>query len=219
ITSLSLGDLTGNGQQDLLVGSSYYTLSGYDAQGQVLFGHVGEPVFQHVLVSDLDGDQQPEAVASNGSHLIVLDVQRTKIVPQTYIKGMNLPRCTGVRFQFDTGDRIRTLQVTDGNRDQKRRILVGSDSGFVYCFDQRGQLLHLRGMGDAVVALAVGRQADGRPLIAVSQQNGLVTVLDASFTPLGHGRFRGPVRWLGVRPDGILCVTRNSIGVLSGEFR
>ncbi|MEO1995556.1 MAG: hypothetical protein ABGZ17_09800, partial [Planctomycetaceae bacterium] len=46
ITSLSLGDLTGNGQQDLLVGSSYYTLSGYDAQGQVLFGHVGEPVFQ-----------------------------------------------------------------------------------------------------------------------------------------------------------------------------
>ena len=45
ILSMAAGDLSGNGVPDLLIGTSYYTLSAYDAQGRILFGYTGEPQF------------------------------------------------------------------------------------------------------------------------------------------------------------------------------
>jgi outer membrane protein assembly factor BamB len=216
ILSMASGDLSGNGAKDLLIGTSYYTLNAYNAQGQVLFGHTGEARFQHVIISDLDGDLQPEAVVANGTRLVILEVQRDKLKPNAYVKGMNLPRATASRLEFDTGDQINVLQVDDVNGDMKPEIFAGTESGYVYCFDGDGKLLHMRNTGGAIRALAVGRNMQGTSIVAAAIEDRRVVVLNAALNPIGEAKFKRPVRWLGVRADGLLCITPQSIGMISG---
>jgi len=217
ILSLAAGALSGNGEKDLVIGTSYYTLSAYNARGQVLFAYTGEPRFQHVLVNDLDADQQPEVIAANANRLVVLDVQRDRLQPRTYVKGMNLPRASSVRFQFDAGDEVNSVMVVDSNTDTSPAIIAGTESGYVYCFDAHGKLLHLRNAGDAIRALASGQDADGRSIIVAALSNHpVVVVMDVTLKPIGRAIFKHPVRWISVRTDGVLCVTPKSVGIITG---
>ena len=214
ILSLAAGDLNGKGSKDLLIGSSYYTLSGYNARGKALFSYTGEPRFQHVLAADLDGDHRSEAIAANGTQIVVLDVQSDRLKPQTYVKGMNLPRGSKVRFQFDAGDEINSLICVDLNSNSNPEIIAGAESGYVYRFDARGEL-QLRNAGGAIHALAAGRTGAGRFIIAAAlADQPHVVLMDSNLKPLGRAKFKHPVRWLSVRTDGVLCVTPQSMGMI-----
>ncbi|MCP4786361.1 MAG: PQQ-binding-like beta-propeller repeat protein [Fuerstiella sp.] len=219
VLSLAAGDLSGDGGNDLLVGTSYYTLSAYNSQGQVLFGYTGEPQFQQVVVRDLDGDQQPEAIAANATKLVGLDLQRDRLIPRSYVKGGNLPRATEPRFVFDAGDQIHGLLVEDLNSDERPEVLVGAESGYLYCFDGRGKLLHLRNLDAAVGYLAAGPNKHGKQIITASLADGRVVLLDARLEPIGETRLKLPALRLTVGGEGVLCVTPESVGIISGTDR
>ncbi len=208
--SLALGDLSGNGADDLLIGTSYYTLNAYDAQGRILFAHSAEPMFQRVIVADLDGDRRSEAVAANVNNITVLDVDRTKLKPVEYRKGMNPPRAArSVRFRFDAGDPVHALAVSGLDNNRERTIVAGAESGFIFQLDRHGKPKRLVDVGDAVLCLAT----DDEQIVA-GLRNGEVRAFDQKLSVRGVGRLSHEIKAISLDRHGILCVTKRSIGWL-----
>lgn len=211
--SLALGDLSGDGTDELLIGTSYYTLNAYNALGKILFAHTAEPMFQRVLAADLDGDRRAEAVAANVNNITVLDVDRAKLKPVAYRKGMNPPRAArSVRFRFDAGDPVHALAVSSPDNNGERTIIAGAESGFIFQLSRHGKPQRFVDVGDAVLCLATDDER-----IAAGLRNGEIRAFDRNLSVQGVGRLDHEVKTISLNQRGVVGVTKRSIGWLGWD--
>jgi outer membrane protein assembly factor BamB len=128
ISSPALGDIDGDGEMEIVIGSNANTLYVFDGQGRVKYTHTaGKFIESSPALGDIDGDGEVEiAVGSHDFKLYVL-----KAVP-------GQPRL-GVEWTFTPTQAANIFfsspTLADIDDDGQLELLVGNNNGELYAFD------------------------------------------------------------------------------------
>jgi outer membrane protein assembly factor BamB len=168
-TAACVADLDGDGDQEAILGTSYYWWTAVDGTGQQVWRYRtrGGPGCNVVAAADFDGDGKQEAVFG-GEDTLVQAVSPT---------GKPL-------WQFNTGDEVTALVCADLTGDGKPEVVASSLSFNVYALDGKGELVCRTDLGAPVVQLA---KLSGNRVVAACG-DGTVSVLDGKGSIVARGK-------------------------------
>ena len=230
VTIVRTADITGDGKPEILVGCDNWRTYAISADGKKVLWHyeVVHPT-RAVTVFDIDGDGKPEIMCGTKYYtMTVLDTQgRSKWT------GRFGPGCRAIEAvrgedgkhrvaagsddgriyfftakggkiaEFNTGDEVRVLAVTDDGKAQT--VWAGSFNGYVYSFTADGKLRRFTAVPGEVTALKP--LADGTVLAGTSE--GAVVRIDRGGAIVGHAKLGGAVSSLTVLDGRFGVTTRN----------
>ena len=167
-TAACVADLDGDGQQEAVLGTSYYWWTAVDQAGKQLWRYRtrGGPGSNVIAAADLDGDGKQEALFGGEDTLIQAANSAGKPL-----------------WQFNAGDEVTGLLCQDLDGDGTPEVVASSLSFNVYALDGKGQVVWRTDLGAPVSHLA----ALPGPALAVACADGTVAVLDAKGTVVARG--------------------------------
>ena len=224
VNCLAVADLRGDGTKQIVAGCSNSQISAFDLGLERLWNRDGVyHGVRRIAVSDLDGDGRNEVLAADhyGSVHIIRADGTSKVSAYSELGdvcfdvgdlgGEGRPALvngssTGVLtayeypvkalFSFNNhGYAVRQVICLDLDGDGRDEVLVASDTGFLYALDGKGECKWQRGLGSAVLDVAVGKRAQGLFLVT-GQRDGAVRILDHGGTVLAASAVGSAVRSL-----------------------
>ncbi len=159
--SVTVGDLNGDGSEELLFGSKNDTLYAINMDGSLVFKRgMGADILATPAVADLNGDGSPEIVLGTmNSQLHVLTAQGEKYSPFPIILG---------------GSIVADAALADLDGDGSVDVVVGASDGLLYALSaETGESL-------PGFPLATGGAIWSSPVIADLDQNGQKEVIVGS---------------------------------------
>jgi len=189
VNDMASVDMTGNGVDEILAVTEWWTWHCIDASGQGLWKHWAvrpnyAPGANVVRAGDVDGDGTPEMiVGSIDTCVYCFDNDGERV------------------WEFFTGEEIAALALVDTNGSGRPEIIAGSMNGYVYALDGQGKLLWQVNLGDEVnslTALSDGLDVrivagtDGRQAFVLGRRGDVQSVVDT----------HRPVRQVAAETDG-----------------
>ncbi len=165
VTSLFPADLTGDGNDAVIVGTESWRYYAIDSQGSEIW-HV-ESVRKSTVgaAGDLDGDGRDEVVAGTEYHSWpVYDEDGTRLFSYA-------PR---------TGPGTNDVVVDDLDGDGTPEIAFAGRDSFVHVIDAQGELLFKFGTGDEVTSLTTVSAPDGGRLLVAGSRSFNLYAFDAA---------------------------------------
>jgi outer membrane protein assembly factor BamB len=165
VNDLTAADMTGDGRDEILSVTEWWTWHCIDAAGKGLWPvwsirpHYA-PGANVVRAADVNGDGVPEMVCGAiDSCVYAFDK-------------------TGKRlWEFFSGEEISALECVDLDGDGVAEIVAGSMNGYVYALDGRGQEIWHCGLGEEVNSLVVLQGSQGTRIVA-GTDGPLVSIID-----------------------------------------
>jgi hypothetical protein len=242
VSNVAIGDLEGDGQPDVIIGTRNGNLLRYNAklEKQWAFNRIEHGTYRMRLI-DLDKDGALEIVAGNRYGSVEVVTARGLEAPGTYselgdvvfgvgdldgdgkyeiVNGSSTGALTCTRWRdkvlwsFNNyGYGVTDLRIADYDKDGKLETAVASETGYVYLLGPDGTARATRQLSSAVLSLAVvGSGSQTR--LAAGCRDGRVFILDGKLQPVLSAQTSGPVTWLSAlnRADG-----KQSLIVAGGE--
>ena len=195
--SLVIGDVEGNGKQEILVGTEYHTSNMLEADGSVRWTVRGGPCFNVLALTDLNGDGVKESVygAMDGNVYAVDsisgktlwtanlgdDVRHGLVVGRTgFAAGSesgNVALLSGggeKRWRRDLNAAVTGLVLLESGEEEL--IVAGTSDGWIVLLSLKGEILGSHLVDGGVTALAGLDLADG-PGLLVGTDTNAVTAL------------------------------------------
>ncbi len=195
--SLVIGDVEGNGKQEVLVGTEYHTSNMLEADGSVRWTVRGGPCFTALALTDLNGDGVKESVygAMDGSVCAVdsisgktmwkanlgddvrygVVVKRDSLVAGSESGNVALLSAEGGRrWRRDLNAAVTGLVLLDDGEEEV--IAAGTSGGWIVLLSLRGEIVGNHRLDGGISALAALDPADG-PGLLVGTDTNAVTAL------------------------------------------
>ena len=129
LTCLAVGDLEGDGQADIVVGSKNHAVYALDSSGALKWQFAARARVNALCVADLDGDGKQEVAVGSDNDLCVLEEGAKK---RWSFKG---PIVNGL------APRVTCLCAADLDNDGKLDLVAGSKNYHYYAFNRAGRML------------------------------------------------------------------------------
>ncbi len=163
----TVADITGNGEDEVIVGSDIGTLSVISSEGNLLWDiHLEAPIRSSPLVYDIDGDEIPEVIfGCTDGYLYVLDAKgkikwkykaksaiesKAAVYNGDYLKIVfgskdgtiySLKADGTLEWTFETGNEIKAQPVAaDLDQDGETEIIIGSLDNNLYALNNKGHV-------------------------------------------------------------------------------
>lgn len=226
VNCLFIGDLNGDGKQEVVAGCTNSQISAFDGTLNRLWNHGGiYHGVRKVAVADLDGDGKREVLAADHYGSVAIISANGRSISRAYselgdvafdvgdINGDGRPELvngsgTGTLTAFaypvaplwsfnNYGYAAREVLLLDVDGDGKAETLVASDTGYLYALDGAGRPKWQTDLHSPVLALARGKVLRGsNEGIAVGLRDGSVLVLNPQGAVVAGGRMGSPVKLL-----------------------
>ncbi len=169
--TLVIGDVEGDGKQEILVGAEYYTSNLLESDGRIRWTVNGGPCFSALALADLNGDGVKEAIyGAMDGNVYAVDSISGKIL-----------------WTANLGDDVRH-GVTVGGKG----FAAGSESGHVALLNGRGKKRWRRDLDGGVTGMVL-LEAAGEKMIAAGTSDGWVVFLSIDGEVLGSHRMAAGV--------------------------
>lgn len=226
VSNVAIGDLEGDGQLDVLIGTRNGNILRYNTklQRQWAFNQVEHGTLRMKLI-DLDKDGTQEIVAANRYGSVEVVTAKGLAAPGTYselgdvvfdvgdldadgkyeiVNGSSTGALTCTRWgdkplwSFNNyGYGATEVRIADYDRDGQPEVAVASETGYVYLLGPDGTTKASRELSSAVLSLtALGSGTEA--CLAAGCRDGRVFVLDGRLRPLQSLQTPGPVTRLAV---------------------
>jgi hypothetical protein len=219
LISSAFADLNGDGNRELLIGSENFRMHAFTPDYRVLWSFRSKRgTIDRIHSADITGDGADEVlIGSSDGHIYAVKTCIEEMVPTSYHPRDAALTPIDILFEHDTGGDVLAIATGDLDDDGSRKILVGSDSFFLYRFGADGTREAMLNAGDMVRHLVVFEGAPAPYRIAAGLANGRVLLLDAGLAPSAVADIGSEI--LGIRYDpetNLLHVAgRSSFGVFS----
>jgi len=154
-------DINGDGKPEVAAGTASWEVFAFSAEGKKLWDYVFYAHAATVLAAaDFDGDRREEIVCGNAYYCCdVVDDNG---------KGL-------LRGQGNIGPEQSAAAAADVDDDGKPEVILGTDGGWVHCFDGDGKMLWEANLGDRVTRiLPLDVDGDGKPELRCSAESAYV---------------------------------------------
>ncbi|MCC7572350.1 MAG: VCBS repeat-containing protein [Candidatus Methanofastidiosum sp.] len=132
-TSLFVYDLNKDGKDEILVSSTDGRLRAFDLSGFEKWSYVADGVLYSIYVEDIDGDGLADVIIGTG-----------EINQQTFRfssgKVIVLNHFGRIKWDYETTSAVKSIYVTDFDKDGKLDVLASSDDGVLYALTNMGTL-------------------------------------------------------------------------------
>ncbi len=169
--TLVIGDVEGDGKQEILVGAEYYTSNLLEADGGIRWTVRGGPCFTALALVDLNGDGVKESVygAMDGNVYVVDSISGE------------------ILWTANLGDDVRHGVVVGGTG-----FVAGSESGHVALLSGRGEKRWRRDLNGAVTGLVLFEAGEEEVIVAGTSE-GWIVFLSLGGEVIGSHRLDGGV--------------------------
>ena len=162
-------DIDGDGHQEVFVAAHKKQAFVHHVSGKTLVqGYAGWGC-RDVRLADVTGDKRPEILSLND-----------------YPGFMVLDQRLAALDDFQVPPKVLGWLVQDIQGDQRPEIVVASSTGYLLCFDGRGQRPWTRHIGDYLSAFTTAESARNETLMIAGTDDGELLLLDVRAAPLAR---------------------------------
>jgi hypothetical protein len=210
ITGCLAADLDGDGKDELVVGTEYYTINCLNPEGTARWRRSTGCVSPTIQVADLDGDGKLEVVYGDWRAVNAVRGGELFSGPGTYAGRPD--KGGGMVWRVNMGGEVEDTAVCDLNGDGKPEVVAGSDVGQLVCIAGDGEVLWRRDLVDKITWLTTARGGkDGGTAVLVGTDTGEIRIFDATGELMAGTRVDGEVTHLRTvaseKGDRVVCAT------------